>query len=177
VTPEDRFRGYLIAGLRSTPVSIALGGEAAGAVARDGALGHSRHRARRSDLSPDRGSIAGHRDGCSHYGAANPGPQRQHRQREINAAFATFVRERPDALFVGTGPFLANRRVQLVHLATRHAVPAVYSGRQYSEVGGLMTYGPNIVDAFRQMGVHTGRILKGAKPADLPDNVRAGDQR
>ncbi|MGB8090522.1 MAG: ABC transporter substrate-binding protein [Pseudolabrys sp.] len=87
---------------------------------------------------------------------------------EINAAFASFARERPDALFVGTGPFLANRRVQLVHLATRHVVPAIYSGRQYSEVGGLMAYGPNIVDAFRQMGVYTGRILKGAKPADLP---------
>jgi ABC-type uncharacterized transport system substrate-binding protein len=87
---------------------------------------------------------------------------------DINAAFATFARERPDALFVGTGPFLANRRVQLVHLATRHAVPAVYSGRQYTEVGGLMSYGTNIVDAFRLMGVYTGRILKGAKPADLP---------
>jgi putative ABC transport system substrate-binding protein len=87
---------------------------------------------------------------------------------EINAAFATFVRERPDALFVGLGPFLSNRRVQLVHLATRHAVPAIYVGRQYSEVGGLMTYGPNLVDAYRQMGVYTGRILKGAKPADLP---------
>jgi putative tryptophan/tyrosine transport system substrate-binding protein len=87
---------------------------------------------------------------------------------EINAAFATFVRERPDALFVGLGPFLSSRRVQLVHLATRHAVPAIYVGRQYSEVGGLMTYGPNLVDAYRQMGVYTGRILKGAKPADLP---------
>jgi putative ABC transport system substrate-binding protein len=87
---------------------------------------------------------------------------------DINAAFTTFARERPDALFVGTGPFLANRRVQLVHLATRHAVPAVYSGRQYTEVGGLMSYGTNIVDAFRLMGVYTGRILKGAKPADLP---------
>jgi len=87
---------------------------------------------------------------------------------EINAAFAAFVRERPDALFVGTGPFLANRRVQLVHLATRHAIPAIYAGRQYSEVGGLITYGPNIVDAYRQMGVYTGRILKGAKPMDLP---------
>src|SRR5262249_7522264 len=86
----------------------------------------------------------------------------------INAVFASFVRERPDALFVGISTFLINRRVQLVHLATRHAVPAVYSGRQYSEVGGLMSYGPNIVDAYRQMGVYTGRILKGAKPADLP---------
>ena len=87
---------------------------------------------------------------------------------EINAAFASFVRERPDALFVGLGPFLSNRRVQLVHLATRHAVPAVYAGRQYTEAGGLMNYGPNIVDAYRQMGVYTGRILKGVKPADLP---------
>jgi putative ABC transport system substrate-binding protein len=87
---------------------------------------------------------------------------------EINAAFAGFVRERPDALFVGLGPFFSNRRVQLVHLATRHAVPAVYAGRQYTEAGGLMNYGPNIVDAYRQMGVYTGRILKGAKPADLP---------
>ena len=87
---------------------------------------------------------------------------------EINAAFASFVRERPDALFVGLGPFLSNRRVQLVHLATRHAVPAVYAGRQYTEAGGLMNYGPNIVDAYRQMGVYTGRILKGAKPAELP---------
>jgi ABC-type uncharacterized transport system substrate-binding protein len=87
---------------------------------------------------------------------------------EINTAFATFVREPPDALFVGLGPFLSNRRVQLVHLATRHAIPAVYASRQYTEVGGLMNYGPNIVDAYRQMGVYTGRILKGAKPADLP---------
>jgi ABC-type uncharacterized transport system substrate-binding protein len=87
---------------------------------------------------------------------------------DINAAFTTFAHERPDALFVGTGPFLANRRVQLVHLATRHAVPAVYSGRQYSEVGGLMSYGANIVDAFHLMGVYTGRILKGMKPEDLP---------
>jgi len=87
---------------------------------------------------------------------------------EINAAFATLMRERPDALFVGTGPFLSNRRVQLVHLATRHAIPAVYIGRQFSEVGSLMSYGPNFVDAYRQMGVYAGRILKGAKPADLP---------
>ena len=87
---------------------------------------------------------------------------------EINAAFATHMRERPDALFVGTGPFLSNRRVQLVHLATRHAIPAAYMGRQFSEVGGLMSYGPNIVDAYRQMGVYAGRILKGTKPADLP---------
>jgi putative tryptophan/tyrosine transport system substrate-binding protein len=88
--------------------------------------------------------------------------------REINAAFANFVRERPDALYVGTGPFFVSRRVQLTHLATRHAVPAIYSGRQYTEAGGLMSYGTSLTDAYRQMGVYTGHILKGAKPADLP---------
>jgi putative ABC transport system substrate-binding protein len=86
--------------------------------------------------------------------------------REIEAAFATFLRERPDALFVGTG--FVSRRVQLVHLATRHAVPATYALRDFAEVGGLMSYGVNITDALRQLGVYAGRILKGAKPADLP---------
>jgi putative tryptophan/tyrosine transport system substrate-binding protein len=88
--------------------------------------------------------------------------------REINAAFASFVRERPDALYVGTGPFFVSRRVQLTHLASRHAVPAIYSGRQYTEAGGLMSYGTSLTDAYRQMGVYTGRILMGGKPADLP---------
>jgi putative tryptophan/tyrosine transport system substrate-binding protein len=88
--------------------------------------------------------------------------------REINAAFASLVRERPDALFVGGEPFLNSRRVQLVNLASRHAVPTTYALRDSAEVGGLMSYGPNIADAFRQVGVYTGRILKGAKPADLP---------
>jgi putative tryptophan/tyrosine transport system substrate-binding protein len=88
--------------------------------------------------------------------------------REINAAFAGFVRERPDALFVGPDPFFISRRVQLVHLASRHAVPAAYTGRDYAVAGGLMSYGSNLMDAFRQVGVYTGRILKGAKPADLP---------
>jgi putative ABC transport system substrate-binding protein len=88
--------------------------------------------------------------------------------REIDAAFATFVRERPDAVFVGLDVFLNSRRAQLVNLASRHAVPAAFPNRDFAEIGGLMSYGTNIVDAFRQIGVYTGRILKGAKPAELP---------
>jgi ABC-type uncharacterized transport system substrate-binding protein len=88
--------------------------------------------------------------------------------REINAAFATFVRERPDALFVGGDPFFSSRRVQLVHLTTLHKVPAIFSNRDYVEAGGLMSYGSNLADAWRQLGTYAGRILKGAKPADLP---------
>jgi ABC-type uncharacterized transport system substrate-binding protein len=87
---------------------------------------------------------------------------------EINAAFVSFVRERPDALFVGADPFFTSRRVQLINLATRHAVPATYAVREFAEVGGLMSYGTNLADAWRQQGAYTGRILKGAKPADLP---------
>ena len=88
--------------------------------------------------------------------------------REIDAAFATLGSERPDALFVGASPFLIDRRVQLAQLAARHAVPAIYHDRQYAEVGGLMSYGASLGDAYRQVGVYTGRILKGAKPSDLP---------
>ena len=89
--------------------------------------------------------------------------------REIDAAFATFVRERPDALFVGRDPFFNSRRVQLVNLAARHRGPRdIIRSRDFAEIGGLMSYGANIADACRQVGVYTGRILKGAKPADLP---------
>ena len=88
--------------------------------------------------------------------------------REINTAFATFVSERPDALFVGLDPFLNSRRVQLVNLASRHALPATFSNRDIAEIGGLMSYGTDLADAYRQLGVYTGRILKGANPADLP---------
>ena len=87
---------------------------------------------------------------------------------EIDAAFASFVRERPDALSVGPGSFFNSRRVQLAHLATFHRVPAIYPVRQSAEAGGLMSYGASLMDAFRHMGAYTGRILKGAKPADLP---------
>jgi putative ABC transport system substrate-binding protein len=88
--------------------------------------------------------------------------------REIDAAYATIVRERLDALFVAPDTFFNSRRMQLTHLATRHAVPATYAQREYVEAGGLMSYGANITDAFRQVGTYVGRILKGAKPADLP---------
>jgi hypothetical protein len=87
---------------------------------------------------------------------------------EIDAAFATLVRERPDALFVGSDAFFNNRRVQLVHLASRHAVPAIYGGRDFAVAGGLLSYGADITDAYREVGVYAGSILKGAKPADLP---------
>jgi putative tryptophan/tyrosine transport system substrate-binding protein len=78
------------------------------------------------------------------------------------------VRERPDVLFVGGDPFFNSRRVQLTHLTSRHAIPASYSNRDFPEVGGLMSYGSNIADATRQVGVYAGRVLKGTKPADLP---------
>src|SRR5262245_36024770 len=87
---------------------------------------------------------------------------------EIDVAFATIARERPDALFVATSPYFTSRRIQLVQLAARHAIPATYVGRQFVEVGGLTSYGADLADAFRQIGVYAGRILKGAKPADLP---------
>jgi putative tryptophan/tyrosine transport system substrate-binding protein len=88
--------------------------------------------------------------------------------REIDAAFATFVRERPDALFINLDPFFTSRRVQLAQLATLHKVPVAYALREFAEAGGLMSYGSNIADAWRQVGTYAGRILKGAKPADLP---------
>jgi ABC-type uncharacterized transport system substrate-binding protein len=88
--------------------------------------------------------------------------------REIDAAFAAFVRERPDALFVSADSFFTSRRVQLVHFTTLHKIPASYALREFAEVGGLMSYGANLADVMRQAGAYIGRILKGAKPADLP---------
>jgi putative tryptophan/tyrosine transport system substrate-binding protein len=88
--------------------------------------------------------------------------------REIDAAFASFARERPDALLVTGDAFLSGRRIQLAQWAAFHRLPATYPLRDYAEAGGLVSYGPSIKDAWRQIGVYTGRILKGAKPADLP---------
>ena len=88
--------------------------------------------------------------------------------REIDAAFAAFGRERPDAVFVGQDAFFNGRRLQLANWATRQALPMTSGSRDICEVGGLMSYGTNIVDTYRQMAVYVGRILKGAKPADLP---------
>jgi len=87
---------------------------------------------------------------------------------EINKVFATFERERPDALFVAPDAHFTSRRVQLVTLAASGRIPATYPNRDYVEVGGLMSYGPDFADMFRQVGVYTGSILQGAKPADLP---------
>jgi len=87
---------------------------------------------------------------------------------EIDAAFATFARERPDALFVAPDGLFTSRRVQLATLAASYKIPATYPIRDYVEVGGLMSYGPDLADMFRQVGVYTGSILKGAKPAELP---------
>jgi len=88
--------------------------------------------------------------------------------REIEAAFATLVRDRADALFVAPDGFFNARRVKFATLATHYRIPAAYSAREIVEAGGLMSYGTDIVDSYRQVGVYTGQILKGAKPADLP---------
>ena len=99
---------------------------------------------------------------------------------EINSAFANLGREHPDALFVGGDGFFNSRRVQLVNLASRYLMPASYAERIFPEIGGLISYGSDVTEAFRQIGVYAGRILKGEKPADLPvvaaEQVRAGHQ-
>jgi putative ABC transport system substrate-binding protein len=88
--------------------------------------------------------------------------------REIDAAFTSFERERPDALFVAVDAFFNSRRLQLANLAARYAVAMISGEPDSAEVGGLMSYGSNITDTFRQMGVYSGRVLKGTKPAELP---------
>ena len=87
---------------------------------------------------------------------------------EINTAFAAMARERLDALFVASDPFFNQRRVQIANLASHYSIPAAYGVREIAEVGGLMSYGVSLTDAFRQMGAYAGRILKGAMPAEIP---------
>jgi putative tryptophan/tyrosine transport system substrate-binding protein len=88
--------------------------------------------------------------------------------RAIEAAFASLVSSRSEALLIGTDPFFFSRRVQLATLAARHVIPAAFNAREFVEVGGLMSYGTSLTEVFRQLGVYAGRILKGAKPVDLP---------
>jgi putative tryptophan/tyrosine transport system substrate-binding protein len=87
---------------------------------------------------------------------------------EIDAAFATLARERPDALFVAIDSFFNSRRVQFATLAAHYSIPAAYPTREYVAAGGLMSYSTNFDESWRQVGVYTGRILKGEKPSDLP---------
>ena len=88
--------------------------------------------------------------------------------REIDTAFVSFVQKRIDALWVSTSALFGSRRAQLVTLAAYHRMPAIYPQRNYADVGGLMSYGTDILDSVRQVGIYTGRILKGEKPSDLP---------
>jgi ABC-type uncharacterized transport system substrate-binding protein len=88
--------------------------------------------------------------------------------RAIEEAFASLVRSRSEALLIGTDPFFYSRRVQLATLAARHVIPAAFNAREFVEVGGLMSYGTSLTEVFGQLGAYAGRILKGAKPADLP---------
>jgi putative ABC transport system substrate-binding protein len=89
-------------------------------------------------------------------------------EREVDGALASLAEQRVDALLIAADPFLTGRRDQILALAARHALPTIASFRDYPIAGGLMSYGPNLTDAYRQLGVHAGRILKGARPAELP---------
>jgi putative ABC transport system substrate-binding protein len=87
---------------------------------------------------------------------------------EIDAAFGELMRQRCQALLVSPGPLFSNRRIHIAMLAMRHAVPAMYYDREFTETGGLISYGTSLVDQYRQTGIYTGRVLRGERPADLP---------
>jgi ABC-type uncharacterized transport system substrate-binding protein len=89
-------------------------------------------------------------------------------EEEIDSAFATMARERPDALLLNPDPFFTSRRDQIVTLANHYRMPALYFWREFAGAGGLASYGPSHTEPYRLAGIYTGRILKGAKPADLP---------
>ncbi len=105
------------------------------------------------------------KDGWSGQNVARQG---QRRWCDFDAAFSTVVQQRSGALLVCASPYFNTRREQLVVLAARHALPTIYEWRDFAAAGGLMSYGTSLADAYRQAGVYAGRILKGAKPADLP---------
>ena len=89
-------------------------------------------------------------------------------EREIDAAFATVAQQQIGAVVIGSDPFLFSRREQIVSLATRHAIPVIYSNREFVTAGGLVSYGNSVTEAYRHAGLYVGRILRGAKPSDLP---------
>ena len=89
-------------------------------------------------------------------------------ERDFDPAFAAMTRERAEALLVTSSPYFNNRRVELIVLAARHQIPAVYEFREFVDAGGLMSYGTSLTDGYRQIGLYAGRILRGAKAADLP---------
>src|SRR5262249_37089153 len=110
---------------------------------------------------------AGCGSGWTRHGDANPGRPRQH-QPPYRCGVRRLYARGPDALLVGDDPLFTSRRVQLTQLAAFHRLPATYASREIAEAGGLMSYGASLTDAYQQFGAYVGRLLKGAKPADLP---------
>jgi putative tryptophan/tyrosine transport system substrate-binding protein len=98
----------------------------------------------------------------------NQQPAQYRNSSEIEAAFASFAHDRPDALFVSSGPLFTSRHVQLVLLATRHGIPTAYPNPEHVQAGGLMSYSASRAEGYYQVGIYAGRILKGASPAELP---------
>jgi putative ABC transport system substrate-binding protein len=149
----------IVFGIGIDPVGVGLvsrpGGNATGVVSMNTQLGPKRFGLMR-ELIPQ----------AARFGLlVNPGNPTN---EEIDAAFASLSQQRTDALLVNPDALFSTRRVQLATLATRHAIPVIYVDRIFPEAGGLMSYGSNVADRERQVGIYTGRVLKGEKPADLP---------